>query len=114
MLTELSFPTTRLRNVWCGCRLKDEESETQRGKELAPGTPASKWVNGKWNSGLLHSKPTFTNPYPTGRVLGRAVVSVLCVREWKRQKASAIWKPAVCQASRRHTPTGTFDAVSRS
>lgn len=48
-------------------------------KGLAPGTTASKWVNGKWNSGLLDSKPTFINPYPTGRVPGRAVVSVLFI-----------------------------------
>lgn len=45
-------------------------------KELASGTTASKWVDGKWNSGLLDFRPTFINLYPTGRVPGRAVVSV--------------------------------------
>ena len=50
-------------------------------EELAPGITASGGPNGKWNSGLLDSKPTFSNlplpPTPApGRVPGRGVVLV--------------------------------------
>lgn len=46
-------------------------------EELAPGITASSGENGKWNSGLLDSKPTFSNLSPAGPVPGRGVVLVL-------------------------------------
>lgn len=82
-------------------------------KELASGTTASKWVNGKWNSGLLDFKPTFTNLCPTGCVPGRAVVSVVHLRMEKAEGIRSLER-AVCQASYHHAQTGTSDTVCKS